>query len=52
MYAARDLLGFAIWMASYVSRKISWRDGRFELIDDGRVRMRDRDGNVVHIQNV
>jgi len=51
-YVIRDLLGFAIWTASYVSRKISWRDGRFELIEDGRVRMRDRDGNVVHIQNV
>ena len=52
MYAVRDLLGFAVWTASYVSRKISWRDGRFELIGDGRVRVRDRDGNVVRIENV
>jgi ceramide glucosyltransferase len=52
MYAMRDLLGSAIWAASYVSRKISWRDGRFELIGDGRVRMRDRDGNIVCIPNV
>jgi len=52
LYAVRDVLGFAIWTASYVSRKISWRDGRFELIGDGRVRMRDRDGNVVRIENV
>ena len=52
LYAVRDVLGFAIWTASYVSRKISWRDGRFELIGDGRVRVRDRDGNVVRIENV
>ncbi len=52
MYAVRDLLGSAVWAASYVSRKISWRDGRFELIEDGRVRMRDRQGNIVQIQNV
>jgi ceramide glucosyltransferase len=52
MYAVRDLLGFTVWVASYISRKISWRDGRFELIEDGRVRMRDRQGNIVNIQNV
>ncbi len=49
MYVLRDLLGFTVWTASYVSRKITWRDGRFELIGDGRVRMRDRDGNVVTV---
>ncbi len=49
LYAARDLLGFAVWIASYISRKIVWRDGRFELIADGRVRMRDRDGSIVTI---
>ncbi len=51
IYAVRDLLGFTVWAASYVIRKITWRDGRFELIADGRVRMRDRDGNIVTIQN-
>jgi ceramide glucosyltransferase len=51
IYAVRDLLGFTVWTASYVSRKITWRDGRFELIGDGRVRMRDRDGNIVAVQN-
>jgi ceramide glucosyltransferase len=49
LYAVRDLLGFAVWIASYISRKIVWRDGRFELIADGRVRMRDRDGSIVTI---
>jgi ceramide glucosyltransferase len=52
MYVLRDLLGFVVWMASYVSRKITWRDGRFELIQDGRVRMRDRNGNIVTAQNL
>jgi ceramide glucosyltransferase len=37
LYAVRDLIGFAVWVASYAKRKITWRDGRFELNDDGRV---------------
>ena len=37
LYAVRDLLGFAVWIASYVNRKITWRDGQFELLEDGRV---------------
>jgi len=50
IYVARDLMGFCVWCASYMIRKITWRDGRFELIDDGRVRMRDRDGNIVRAE--
>jgi len=49
LYALRDLLGFAVWVASYIKRKITWRDGRFELADNGKVRMRDREGRVVTI---
>jgi ceramide glucosyltransferase len=52
MFAVRDLLGFTVWTASYISRRIRWRDGRFELLDDGRVRMRDRDGKIITIHNV
>jgi ceramide glucosyltransferase len=37
LYAARDLLGFSVWCASYVSGKITWRAGLFELVADGRV---------------
>jgi len=37
LYAVRDLLGFAVWITSYMKGKITWRDGLFELIDDGRV---------------
>jgi ceramide glucosyltransferase len=47
LYPVRDLLGFAVWVASYVERRMTWRGGKFELVEDGRVRMRDRDGNVV-----
>jgi ceramide glucosyltransferase len=52
LYAVRDLLGFAVWTASYLIRKITWRQGRFELMDDGRVRMRDHNGKIVTVQNV
>ncbi len=37
LYAVRDLLGFSVWVASYIKGKITWRDGRFELMEDGRV---------------
>ncbi|HVP63963.1 MAG TPA: glycosyltransferase [candidate division Zixibacteria bacterium] len=49
LYPMRDLLGFAVWVASYLHRKITWRNGQFELIDDGRVRMRDREGRVITV---
>jgi ceramide glucosyltransferase len=47
LYPARDLAGFIVWAASYTIRRMKWRDGRFELIADGRIQMRDRNGNVV-----
>jgi ceramide glucosyltransferase len=42
LYPLRDLLGFAVWVASYLYRNMRWRDGRFELIEGGRIRVRDR----------
>lgn len=51
LYPLRDLLGFTIWVASYMHGKISWRNGQFELADDGRVHMRDREGKIVTIQD-
>ena len=36
----RDLLGFCVWTASYLSKKTVWRDSRYELIDGGRIVMR------------
>jgi ceramide glucosyltransferase len=52
LYPVRDLLGFAVWVASYVERRMTWRAGKFELIEDGRVRMLDRAGNVVKSRDV
>jgi len=31
LYPLRDLLGFAVWFASYLSLRYVWRDSRFEL---------------------
>ncbi len=47
LYPIRDLGGFIVWVASYTIRRMTWRGGRFELIADGRIQMRDRNGNVV-----
>lgn len=47
LYPVRDFAGFAVWVASYTVRRMKWRSGRFELIADGRVQMRDRNGNIV-----
>ena len=42
LYPLRDLLGSAVWVASYLSRKMHWRDGRFELVEGGLIRTRDQ----------
>ncbi|MGA7302592.1 MAG: hypothetical protein WA261_18715, partial [Candidatus Sulfotelmatobacter sp.] len=31
LYLLRDLLGFAVWFASYLNLRYVWRDSRFEL---------------------
>jgi ceramide glucosyltransferase len=31
LYPLRDLLGFAVWLASYLNLRYVWRDSRFEL---------------------
>jgi hypothetical protein len=31
LYPLRDLLGFAVWLASYLKLRYVWRDSRFEL---------------------
>jgi ceramide glucosyltransferase len=43
LYPLRDLLGFAVWVASYLSRNMRWRDGRFELVAGGKILVRNRD---------
>jgi len=42
LYPLRDLLGFIVWVASYLSRNMHWRGRRFELVKGGRLRVRDR----------
>jgi hypothetical protein len=39
LYPIRDLLGFVLWVASYVSRRVGWRDDRFELLRNGVIRI-------------
>jgi ceramide glucosyltransferase len=36
----RDLLGFAVWCASYLSKSAVWRDHRYQLIRGGRIVLR------------
>jgi ceramide glucosyltransferase len=43
----RDLYGFCIWVASYLTRRMRWRDGSFELVADGKILVRDRYGQKV-----
>jgi ceramide glucosyltransferase len=37
LYPIRDLLGFCVWTASYLSKKTVWRDSRYQLVDGGRI---------------
>jgi ceramide glucosyltransferase len=38
LYPVRDLLGAVLWLASYTSRKVGWRDDRFVLEKGGLMR--------------
>jgi ceramide glucosyltransferase len=40
LYPIRDLLGFCVWTASYLSKKAVWRDSRYELVEGGRIVLR------------
>jgi hypothetical protein len=50
LYAVRDLLGFCVWVASYLRRNMRWREGRFELVEGGRILVRDRSGAQVRMR--
>jgi ceramide glucosyltransferase len=39
VYPLRDLVGSLLWMASYASRRVGWRDELFELTSRGVVRL-------------
>ena len=40
LYPLRDLFGFLVWCASYLSRRTVWRDNRYELVEGGRIVLR------------
>lgn len=37
LYPVRDLLGFVVWCASYLSRGSVWRDSTYKLLEGGRI---------------
>ena len=37
LYPVRDLLGFVVWCASYLSRGSVWRDSTYRLLEGGRI---------------
>ncbi|MBV9317628.1 MAG: bacteriohopanetetrol glucosamine biosynthesis glycosyltransferase HpnI [Gammaproteobacteria bacterium] len=37
LVAAHDLLGFALWCWSFVTRRVHWRDGSYQLDRDGTI---------------
>jgi ceramide glucosyltransferase len=39
LYPLRDLMGSVLWMSSYLSRRVGWRDDTFELTGRGIVRL-------------
>jgi ceramide glucosyltransferase len=47
LYPLRDLHGFIIWCASYLSKRSLWRDNNYELLKGGRLVARRANGSVV-----
>lgn len=46
LYPVRDLLGFAVWCASYLSKRAVWRDSRYELVEGGKIVLRQTSPNA------
>jgi ceramide glucosyltransferase len=42
LFPLRDLLGFAVWCASYLSKSAVWRDHRYQLVRGGRIVLREQ----------
>lgn len=40
LYPVRDMFGFLVWCASYLTRRAVWRDSRYELVEGGRIVLR------------
>ena len=47
LYPLRDLHGFVIWCASYLSKRSLWRDNKYLLLKGGRLVARRADGTLV-----
>ena len=45
LYPVRDIFGFLVWCASYLSRRTVWRDSRYELVEGGRIVLRESGGH-------
>jgi ceramide glucosyltransferase len=48
VYPVRDLQGFIIWCASYLSNRSLWRDNKYVLLKGGRLVARRADGAVIN----
>ncbi len=48
IYPLRDLQGFVIWCASYLSNRSLWRDNKYELLKGGKLVARRADGAVIN----
>ncbi len=48
LYPVRDLLGFFVWCASYLSRRAVWRDKRYQLVEGGRIVLRETSAGSEH----
>lgn len=44
LYPVRDMVGFLVWCASYLTRRAVWRDSRYELVEGGRIVLRQSGG--------
>ena len=49
LYPLRDLIGSILWMASYASRRVGWRDDLFEFTGRGVVRLISREHRRVGV---
>jgi ceramide glucosyltransferase len=47
LYPLRDLHGFIIWCASYLSRRSLWRDNKYKLLKGGRLWATRANGSVI-----
>jgi ceramide glucosyltransferase len=47
LYPLRDIHGFIIWCASYLSSRSLWRDNNYELLKGGRLVARRANGSLI-----